>query len=209
MRWLVGGIVAAFISSFTFSPAMAISCGSVPGVTVELTGIAGAQCLSSGSGDLVIPGNFTNALPVTWGFTDVIFPGDANIIRTDGDVSFTAPSGYEQLLLGFQLDKSAPHPDWFTFTLPAADASGHFDSDFFFNITIFHHTVTFETFSDKIKDIVLYGDPCLSTDCRDNSAPASTPLPAAVWLFGTVLAGGAGVSRWRKRKGRALATAAA
>lgn len=33
-----------------------------------------------------------------------------------------------------------------------------------------------------------------------------TPLPAAVWLFGTVIAGGAGFGRWRKaKKTRALA----
>lgn len=36
-----------------------------------------------------------------------------------------------------------------------------------------------------------------------------TPLPAAVWLFGTVLAGGAGFSRWRKRKAKNTARVAA
>jgi hypothetical protein len=30
--------------------------------------------------------------------------------------------------------------------------------------------------------------------------PPATPLPAAVWLFGTVLAGAAGIGRWRKRR---------
>jgi len=35
----------------------------------------------------------------------------------------------------------------------------------------------------------------------------STPIPGAVWLFGTVLAGGAGFSRWRKRKQTAKAAA--
>lgn len=30
--------------------------------------------------------------------------------------------------------------------------------------------------------------------------PATTPIPGAVWLFGTVLAGAAGVGRWRKRR---------
>lgn len=33
----------------------------------------------------------------------------------------------------------------------------------------------------------------------------ATPLPAAIWLFGTVLAGGLGVKRWRKRKGTGAA----
>jgi hypothetical protein len=33
-----------------------------------------------------------------------------------------------------------------------------------------------------------------------NAPPTATPLPGAVWLLGTVLAGGAGFGRWRKRK---------
>ena len=36
----------------------------------------------------------------------------------------------------------------------------------------------------------------------------STPIPGAVWLFGTVLAGGAGYGRWRKKRKAQLATAA-
>jgi hypothetical protein len=35
--------------------------------------------------------------------------------------------------------------------------------------------------------------------------PPGTPIPGAVWLFGTVLAGGAGYGRWRKRKQSAKA----
>jgi hypothetical protein len=35
--------------------------------------------------------------------------------------------------------------------------------------------------------------------------PVATPLPGAVWLFGTVLAGGAGFGRWRKRKAKRAA----
>jgi hypothetical protein len=30
--------------------------------------------------------------------------------------------------------------------------------------------------------------------------PAATPLPAAVWLMGTILGGGAGIGAWRKRR---------
>jgi len=40
---------------------------------------------------------------------------------------------------------------------------------------------------------------------RDGENPPGTPIPGAVWLFGTVLAGGAGFSRWRKRKQTAKA----
>jgi len=43
-------------------------------------------------------------------------------------------------------------------------------------------------------------------DCgRDEENPPGTPIPGAVWLFGTVLAGGAGYGRWRKRRKAQLA----
>ncbi len=32
------------------------------------------------------------------------------------------------------------------------------------------------------------------------SAGSTTPLPAAVWMMGSVLAGGAGFGAWRKRR---------
>ena len=41
--------------------------------------------------------------------------------------------------------------------------------------------------------------------CTNCENPPGTPIPGAVWLFGTVLAGGAGYGRWRKRKQTAKA----
>ena len=38
---------------------------------------------------------------------------------------------------------------------------------------------------------------------------AATPLPGALWLLGTVLAGGAGVGRWRRRKAKRTGRASA
>lgn len=38
----------------------------------------------------------------------------------------------------------------------------------------------------------------LCTDCAP--PPPTTPLPGAVWLLGSVLAGGAGFGRWRKKR---------
>jgi hypothetical protein len=43
---------------------------------------------------------------------------------------------------------------------------------------------------------------------RDQAPPPTTPLPAAVWLMGSVLAGAAGFGRWRRRKPATPATAA-
>ena len=40
--------------------------------------------------------------------------------------------------------------------------------------------------------------------CTDpNGCLSENPIPAAVWLFGTVLAGGAGFGRWRKKRKQA------
>ena len=44
--------------------------------------------------------------------------------------------------------------------------------------------------------------------CTVNCDPTVTPIPGAVWLFRTVLAGGAGFGRWRKRRKAQLATTA-
>lgn len=49
-----------------------------------------------------------------------------------------------------------------------------------------------------VKHVTKFDFDCVQ--CNDDVPPPTTPLPAAVWLLGTVLAGGAGVSRWRKRK---------
>ena len=42
---------------------------------------------------------------------------------------------------------------------------------------------------------------------HQQETPPGTPIPGAVWLFGTVLAGGAGYGRWRKKRKAQLAPA--
>ena len=39
----------------------------------------------------------------------------------------------------------------------------------------------------------------LSTE-NENVNVSENPIPGALWLFGTVIAGGAGYSRWRKKR---------
>lgn len=39
-----------------------------------------------------------------------------------------------------------------------------------------------------------------TTQCTNCENPPGTPIPGAVWLFGTVIAGGAGYGRWRKKR---------
>ena len=45
-------------------------------------------------------------------------------------------------------------------------------------------------------------------NCTSGGPPLATPLPSALWLFGTVLAGGAGFGRWRQKQKAALSLAA-
>lgn len=58
-------------------------------------------------------------------------------------------------------------------------------------------------FDDMAIRIDLY-ERCV-TNCAPGGAGTETPLPAAVWLLGSALAGGAGVSRWRKRRSKKAA----
>jgi len=49
---------------------------------------------------------------------------------------------------------------------------------------------------------------CVGAQCPGEENPPGTPIPGAVWLFGTVLAGGAGYGRWRKKRKAQLTTTA-
>ena len=40
----------------------------------------------------------------------------------------------------------------------------------------------------------------VDSQCTNCENPPGTPIPGAVWLFGTVIAGGAGYGRWRKKR---------
>jgi hypothetical protein len=73
-----------------------------------------------------------------------------------------------------------------------SSASGQFsNNDIFFAVDIFNTACT--------GDCTGAVGATLATS-RDNDNPPGTPLPGAVWLFGTVLAGGAGYGRWRKKR---------
>ena len=60
---------------------------------------------------------------------------------------------------------------------------------------------------DICQKSLLPGECTFVVGLGDNPTPgtfdSSTPIPGAVWLFGTVLAGGAGFGRWRKKRKQA------
>ena len=75
-----------------------------------------------------------------------------------------------------------------------SSASGQYDSkDIFFAVDIFKALDCYGSCTGAV-GATLAGTP------RDDDNPPGTPIPGAVWLFGTVLAGGAGFGRWRKKR---------
>lgn len=65
------------------------------------------------------------------------------------------------------------------------------------------------TFSGEValSKVVLSDDATAAFEYGLNLPPhigGNTPLPAAAWLFGSVVAGGAGLGRWRKRKAKSV-----
>ena len=57
------------------------------------------------------------------------------------------------------------------------------------------------TLSASLSHAVLYGIACPDTGCPQppNSGSGEVPIPAAIWLLGSVIAGSAGVGRWRRK----------
>ena len=77
-----------------------------------------------------------------------------------------------------------------------SSASGQYNNlDIFFALDIFNTSCSVTQTNDCTGVV----GATLATS-RDNDNPPGTPIPGAVWLFGTVIAGGAGYGRWRKKR---------
>lgn len=213
MRWLTGGFIAASLTSIAFLPAQAASllCGpgtsNSVGVEITVAGSAPTDC-TSGTGIRLATGSDPLSPPLSiidtaHGGPVVLNVTFSNALHTDGSFSFD-PTGYGNIHIGFQLFNGAQvgpipipdllNPDWFTMAL-GSNAAGDFDSDFFG--FAFGHS--FETISDPILYLVLYGTPA--------EVRLATPLPGALLLFGSALVGGAGIRQWRSRRRKVLAVA--
>jgi hypothetical protein len=92
-----------------------------------------------------------------------------------------------------------------TYTFHNPPVAPNSNGDFFIEVTGIADITQVELISilgiKEIKQFAFADLTCFGTNCPPpGPGPGSTPLPAAVWLFGTIIAGGAGVSRWRKRR---------
>ena len=213
MRFTISGVIAAFIAIQSPLPALAASAtcngGDPGGVFMTLSvAIGNPSCLSFGNGTVLNTGsdpNLANVLDTTQtgvNGSPTLTTTFTDFFNTEGQFSFD-PTSYQNLAIGFQLnDKKLNgrpgdivNPDYFVFALPNI-GSGIFDSDL--------NLVLFNIFSDPIKYAVLYGELAFANE----DIPAHTPIPGALWLFGTVLAGGVGFGRWRKKRKAQSAIAA-
>jgi len=207
-KWGVFGAVALGLAALSPLRAFALTCGNAAsgGVFIDVTVPSGsASCFQSGTGTVL--GTASDPLlseildttksgdnrspSLTLAFSPPVLPGFSN---TDGNFSF-ATAGFHAFYVGFQLNDKGifgqpgdiENPDWFIVGLadPAA-GSGTFDADVLFGLLP----------SDSIKYAVLYG---LQGPA---GGPSTTPIPGALWLFGSVVAGAAGYRRLNKKNKR-------
>jgi hypothetical protein len=212
MRRLLYGAVALGLSSFLAVPAFAATatCGNTGfgGIFIGVTvGSGTPSCLASGNGTKLATAADPTGLTVldttqtgvdgapalTVAFDPNVLP---NAPRTDGTFMFD-PTGFTNFAVGFQFRDQGfldPNPDWIVVGLPDPAGSGSFDADLNFFA---------ELPSDAIEYAVLYGT------VSPANGPSTTPLPAAVWLMGTVLAGAAGIKKYRNSRGSSASCVAA
>ena len=176
---------------------LTVSCPGTLATTdreFALTTAVAASCLTSGSGNINGNGDAINNFVDLGGLltldksdTDDTFVGvDGEITITGGPNSghFTLalPAGYKNFVLALKSGSGQLDPDWVAFLLAPGTTEGDW-------------TISSQGFSHAL----LYAQLC--TECSTEKENVSeNPIPGALWLFGTVIAGGAGYSRWRKKR---------
>jgi hypothetical protein len=199
---LAGCVLAAVSGLGTGANAATVSCPGTAATTdrefsVTTAGLTTATCIASDEGNINGNGDAVNGLGyVTIDKSDntTAYVGvDAELTITgtgalSGNFSFTAPAGYFNFVLGLKSGEGQLNPDWVAFLLPAGILSG---------------TWAILTGNQSLSHANLYAQACPRGVCgNDQDPPNPVPLPGAVWLMGTVLAGSAGIRRWRNRKAR-------
>ena len=184
---------AAVLAAVMFGSSAIAGTVSCPGTAVTtdrefgLTTALDATCLASGSGNINMNNDSINQL----GYVNIdTTSNDDAFVGIDGEISIsgvnsghftlTLPAGYQNFVLVLKSGNGQLDPDWAAFLL----APGTTEGDWTISSNGFGHAN-------------LYGQ--LSTG-NENVSVSENPIPGALWLFGTVLAGGAGYSRWRKKR---------
>ena len=192
MVWRKTGFIFALavVSPFIVVSPSSAAIVSCPGTVAwwdrefALITTVASTCLTYASGDLTGNNDVINnlgyvTLDKSNDPTSGALPGSLTAPTSGGFVgsfSFNAP-GYASFVIALKSGENFLNPDWAAFLLPAGIVSG-----------------VWAIVGGLLSHAILYG------------VPTPTPLPGAVVLMGSVLAGSYGVGWWRRRRaGKAVA----
>jgi len=176
--------------------AATVSCPGTPGTTDRefgLTTSVAATCLAYAPGNINMNNDAINQL----GYVN-IDKSDTNdaFVGVDGEITITGgpnsghftlalPAGYKNFVLALKSGVGQRDPDWVAFLLAAGTTEGDW-------------TISSQGFSHAN----LYAQLCAECSTEKENGP-ETPIPGALWLFGSVVAGSVGYGRWRKKQKQA------
>jgi len=179
-------IALAFVSALFVTPAAALTCGGAMTVTLTLSTDVGSTCFAAGigNGDNLGGGGDPIAalgyeiLGTSSSSGDLLFSFTGT---TGGTFSFTPNGQYEHFIIGFQATAASPKPDHFAFALAELITSGSWSIA--------------GAGANVITGAYLYGQ-------LAEVVATPVPVPAALILFGSALAGFFGFGRLRARFSR-------
>ena len=175
---LKGLAAAGFLAAALLSqPAYAVSCPGSPATTDrEFTISADASCLDYGTGNIGQAQNdpFLADNPTYQNLGELTITSGAGTASGTFTITQALLDSTDNLALGFKSGEGQFDPDWAVFLLSATVAAGVYT----FSID--------PTIAGGLSHIVIYGNP--------------VPLPGALLLMGTVLAGGVGYRKLRNRR---------
>ena len=191
---------AAVLAAVMFGSSAFAATVSCPGTAATtdrefgLTTAVAATCLTisgsgniNGNGDAINNFSFDGATFLTVDKSDT----DDTFVGVDGEITITGdpnsghftlalPAGYKNFILALKSGSGQLDPDWVAFLL----APGTTEGDWTISSQGFSHAILYAQLSPE----------------NENVNVSENPIPGALWLFGTVIAGGAGYSRWRKKR---------
>ena len=190
-------IIAGVVMFGSSVYAATVSCPGTAATTdreFTLTTAVAATCLAFGAGNIDGNGDAINSLGyLTVDKSDnttayVGIDGEitslTGVSGLSGHFTITDPAGYKNFVFALKSGEGRLDPDWVAFLLAPGTTSGDWA------ITVGSQTLSHAN---------LYAQACGDAGCPANEI-GHTPIPGALWLFGTVIAGGTGFGRWRKKR---------
>ena len=197
---MVAGVALAGLQLAMISSASAgtVSCyGAVAGFSLTTTPTS--ACFGSG-GDA---NDINNGSPFP-GYTLLDKSDDATTGVAGWLTAITLPTGAGTPSGTFLITPGTGY-NLATLVLAFRDGSGHEDGYGAFLLAALSGGWAIINPPQNLSHMSLYGQVCPVGGCPEPGPLGPVPLPGAAWLFGTVLASGAGFGAWRRRKREAAA----